>query len=243
MSTDTHRARFKVRPSFRWLSVLLVTALLSGPATALSVAQKKEIARTQFENAERMREALNGRPAHDRKARDYQRVIDAYRRVYYLSPTSTKADASAMAVAELLVEQGRLLKSDDILKAAVTQYEFLRREYPGSKYRVEALFTIAQIYKDDLNDKDNAKATLQEFVKRYPHSQQFEEARQALKELDEPPVQEAKKRKTKPEAKIADTKPLPSKKVVEPDDPETAAQEDETAAAKEPLKQVADAAE
>jgi N-acetylmuramoyl-L-alanine amidase len=193
---------------------LLVTALLSGPATALSVAQKKEIARTQFENAERMREALNGRPAHDRKARDYQRVIDAYRRVYYLSPTSTKADASAMAVAELLVEQGRLLKSDDILKAAVTQYEFLRREYPGSKYRVEALFTIAQIYKDDLNDNEKARDSFQEFLKRYSHTSQADDARAALKEMDADAA--AEKAAADQAAKVADKAanselPTPSK--------------------------------
>lgn len=214
MSTDTYRARLTARPSFRWLSVLLVTALLSGPASALSVAQKKEIARTQFDNAERMREALNGRPAHDRKARDYQRVIDAYRRVYYVSPTSTKADASAMAVAELLVEQGRLLKDDDTLKSAITQYEFLRREYPGSKYRVEALFTIAQIYKDDLNDNEKARESFQEFLKRYSHATQADDARAALKEMDADAA--AEKAAAAEAAKVADKAanselPTPSK--------------------------------
>ena len=45
---------------------------------------------------------------------------------------------------------------------------FLRREYPGSKYRAEALFTIGEIYRDDLDDSKQAKATFEDFVKRYP---------------------------------------------------------------------------
>jgi len=54
-----------------------------------------------------MREALNGRPPTERTRRDYQRVLNAYRSVYYGAPTSSKADPSAVAVAETLVEMGR----------------------------------------------------------------------------------------------------------------------------------------
>lgn len=185
MTRDTYHANLTAISSSRWISVLLVLAMFALPASALSVAKKKEIARTQFENAERLREALNGRPAKERRLRDYQRVIEAYRRVYYVAPTSNKADASVVAIAELLVEQGRSFKSDDALKNAIGQYEFLRREYPGSKHRVEALFTIAQIYRDDLSDNDKAKETLLEFLKRYPRSQQADDARASLKEIED----------------------------------------------------------
>ena len=54
-----------------------------------------------------MRESLNGRPEAERTRRDYQRVADAYRKVYYVAPDSSKADASVVAVAELLAEMGR----------------------------------------------------------------------------------------------------------------------------------------
>lgn len=144
-------------------------------------------ARTQFAAAERMREALNGRPASERPRREYSRVINAYRRVYYGSPTSTKADPSVVAVAELQVEMGRRFDDDDILRSAIAQYQFLRREYPGSKYRFDALFTIGEIYKDDLNDSAHARATFEEFLRRYPRNHLAEEARQALAE----PVQQA----------------------------------------------------
>ncbi len=63
----------------------------------------------------------------------------AYRNVYFGAPTSTKADPSVVAVAETLVEMGRRFDDDKILNEAIAQYKFLRKEYPGSKYRCDAL--------------------------------------------------------------------------------------------------------
>ncbi len=134
-----------------------------------------------------MREALNGRPQSERTRKDYQRVIDAYRKVYYVAPASSKADASVVAVAELLAEMGRQFEpGDKDLSAAIGQYEFLRREYPGSKYRVEALFTIGQIYKEDLGDDDAARNTFEEFLKHYPRSSLARDAKLALAEINAP---------------------------------------------------------
>ena len=141
-------------------------------------------ARERFAAAERMREALNGRPPTDRTRRDYQRVINAYRNIYFGAPTSTKADPSVVAVAETLVEMGRRFDDDKILNEAIAQYRFLRREYPGSKYRCDALFTMGEIYKDDLNDPEHARAVFQEFLHRYPHNRLIEDAQQAIAELD-----------------------------------------------------------
>ena len=140
-------------------------------------------ARDRFAAADRMREALNGRPPAERTRHDYQRVINAYRNVYFGAPVSTKADPSAVAVAETLVEMGRRFDDDKILEEAVAQYKFLRKEYPGSKYRCDALFTIGEIYKDDLNDPDQARATFEEFLHRYPHNRLVEDAQQAIGEL------------------------------------------------------------
>ena len=82
--------------------------LLLAAAPAHARRHKPESwARQQYATADRLREALNGRPAADRSRREYQRVIDAYRRVYYGSPAAAKADPSVVAVAELLVEMGR----------------------------------------------------------------------------------------------------------------------------------------
>jgi N-acetylmuramoyl-L-alanine amidase len=169
----------------RWLTAFFMLCLMLTPAFAASVQVKKQQARTQFENAERMREELNGLPQKDRTRKEYQRVTDAYRHVYYAAPTSSKADASVVAVAELLAECGRAFRDEKTLRLAIAQYEFLRKEYPGSKYRFDALFTIGQIYKDDLNENDKARETFQEVIRRYPHLQLSADAREAIAEMDQ----------------------------------------------------------
>jgi N-acetylmuramoyl-L-alanine amidase len=172
----------------RVLRVGAALVLLSLAALPAQARGKSEAwSRTQFTTAERLREALNGRPAQELTQHDYQRVINAYRRVYYAAPTSSKADASVVAVAELLAEMGRRLESKDTLRKATGQYEFLRREYPGSKYRFNALYTIGEIYKDDLEDPVRARGVFEEFLRRYPRNHLAEEARKALAE----PVQQA----------------------------------------------------
>src|SRR5260221_3021555 len=166
---------------------VLACLLLPASIHARTVKQKKEAARTQFETAERMREALDGTPEAQRARRDYQKVIDAYRKVYYTAPNAVKADASVLAVAELLDDQGRVLQDPKSFKDAIGQLAFLRKEYPGSKYRAEALFTTAQIYRDDLDDSEQAKATFADFLKRYPGNTHAPEAKKAIAEIDAPP--------------------------------------------------------
>jgi N-acetylmuramoyl-L-alanine amidase len=142
-------------------------------------------ARQQFSKAERMREALNGRPAGQRARAEYQRVIDAYRRVYFGSPASSKADPSVVATAELLADMGRRFDDNKILRSAVDEYRFVRKEYPGSKYRCDALFTIGEIYKDDLNDPEEARKTFQDFLHRYPRNRLAADAEGAVREIDD----------------------------------------------------------
>jgi N-acetylmuramoyl-L-alanine amidase len=189
----------------RVVALIVIGAALGIPASARrTVAQKKQAAGVQFDKAERMREALNGRAVSDRNRRDYNRVIDAYRAVYFTAPSSNKADASVVSVAELMVAMGRQFHDEKTLHAAIGQYEFLRREYPGSRFRMQALFTIAQVYKDDLDDAAQARATLEEFLKRYPHSELVADARDAIQELDQ---QAQAAEKPKPPAKTAKQEP------------------------------------
>jgi len=176
-----HRARrWGAVVSFATIALIAIAAM---PAFARA-HHNDAWARQEFAKAERMREALNGRPANQRTRREYQRVIDAYRRVYFGSPASSKADPSVVATAELMVEMGRRFDDDKILRGAVEEYRFLRKEYPGSKYRFDALFTIGEIYKDDLNDPEQARKTFEDFLHRYPRNRLAGDARAAVNEVD-----------------------------------------------------------
>src|ERR1700730_7549581 len=166
------------------LGAALLLALLPLATASARVHHNDAWARQQFAKAERLREALNGRPVGERTRREYQSVIDSYRRVYFGSPSSSKADPSVVATAELMIEMGRRFDDNKILRGAVEQYRFLRKEYPGSKYRFDALFTIGEIYKDDLNDPEEARTIFEDFLHRYPRNRLADDARAAMKEID-----------------------------------------------------------
>jgi N-acetylmuramoyl-L-alanine amidase len=161
--------------------LMVLLPLLSASAR---VRHNDTWARQRYAAAERMREALNGRPAGERSRREYQRVINAYRAVYFGAPASSKADPSVVATAELMVEMGRQFNDNTILRKAIVQYRFLRKEYPGSRYRFDALFTIGEVYKDDLGDRVEARATFEEFLRRYPRHHLADDTRAAIQELD-----------------------------------------------------------
>jgi len=190
----------------RWGALLLIVAL-PGVRAHARTHRSEAWAREHYASADRMREALNGRPPAERTRHDYQRVLNAYRAVYYGAPTSSKADPSAVAVAETLVEMGRRFDDNAILKEAIAQYKFLRKEYPGSKYRCDALFTMGEIYKDDLNDPEQARGVFEEFLHRYPHNRLAEDAQQAVAELDRQAKADKKadaKKKSRDEAAAKD---------------------------------------
>ena len=105
-----------------------------------------------YEQAQELREALQSRPEPQRTRAAYDRVLDAYRTVYHIDPASPKAEASVLAVAQLLGEEGHLFADERLLHAAMGQYAFLRVQYPDSRTRFAAF--IAQGEKqanDDLN--------------------------------------------------------------------------------------------
>src|SRR5215472_9550471 len=219
-----------------------VACVVVSSAEARTVKQKKQAARTQFETAERLREALDGRPESQRTRRDYLKVLDAYRKVYYTAPTSNKAEAAVLAVAELLDEQGRVFNDPKNYKDAIGQLVFLRREYPGSKYRVEALFTIGEIFRDDLNDPVQAKATFEDYLKHYPSSRLAPQAKQALAEMaDLERTASAKKRsaRLKTPARSASTRTKAAWASITPT-PAPEAQAEEKAAPEKASKPVRD---
>jgi len=186
------------------IGTAVVLFALCSPAR--DTQQSRQLARAQFETAERMREALNGKPSTQRTRREYQQVGDAYRRVYYLSPGSSKADSSVVAVAELLLQQGRSFNDEKALRAAIAQYEFLRHDYPGSKYRFDALFTIGQVYQQDLDELDKAKQTFQEFLKRYPRQRLAMQARDAIQEIDAEVSRRSRRPQPQRETKLVEAK-------------------------------------
>src|SRR5207302_743330 len=187
-----------------------------------SLAQKKALALAQFKTAEKMREALNGSPQSDRSQRDYARAIAAYDKVYLITPNSSRADASIVAAAELLAEEGRAFGDPKSSEDSIKKYKFLMDQYPGSKHRTEAMFTIGKIYQEDLQDGAAAKAQFEDFLKLHPKHPLSEAAREAMQAIDHPkpapkPVLAKMKSKSETSASKSATAPGKTENVVDND--------------------------
>jgi N-acetylmuramoyl-L-alanine amidase len=177
----------------------LFLCLLLACASSAFAAQHTPL--SPYEKAQRMREALEGRPEQQRTRRDYERVLNAYRSIYHSDPASPKADASISAVAELLAEQGRIFQDEKSLHDAIGQYEFLRKQYPASRFRYSALLTEGEIYLHDLDDRASAKAVFQQFLRLYPKNSLAEQARQELSNLHKQEIAAKHRKPTSAQAK------------------------------------------
>lgn len=158
---------------------LLVLAAILAPNLR---ADPKSDSQKQFERAVKMRTMLEGFLEKDRSLGDYQQTVLAYRKVYLITPEAPDATTALIAEAELYEEMGQLF-DPKFFDEAVARCNFLLKQYPGTRYRAETLFTIGKIQKDDQKKSTDAQATFKEFLKRYPRSEKADDARQALREL------------------------------------------------------------
>ena len=163
---------------------LLGIAFVPSPvlATSNTSSVKRDAASNQFGRAEEMRETLNTRPAEKRTLAEYKQVVNAYRRVYLITPHAAQVPESLLAVGDLNSEMGdRFGRS--YYQAAVDSYQFLIREYPQSKYVPDALLLVARLQKNQLGDQAAATKGFQDFLKKFPHSPRKREVQEELAEL------------------------------------------------------------
>jgi hypothetical protein len=107
-------SRSRITPA--WQARVAWSLLLLSP---VSVYGRQSPQLSPFERAQHLREALEARPESQRTQSDYARVLDAYRAVYHRDPTSPKAEASVLAVAQLLGDDGRIFSNEKLLHDAM----------------------------------------------------------------------------------------------------------------------------
>src|SRR6202046_4088158 len=163
-----------------FLLAAAVIVSLASPA----YADKKYEARQQFERAVRIRTVLEERPEKARTLSDYKQAIAAYQRVYLITPQAEEVTPALIAEAELYQQMAQQF-DEKYFQSAIDTYNFLLKQYPESRYRSEAIFSIAQIQKNDLGRPEVAEVTFKDFLKRFPNSDKAPRARQALKEISD----------------------------------------------------------
>ncbi|HEX9224462.1 MAG TPA: N-acetylmuramoyl-L-alanine amidase [Candidatus Acidoferrales bacterium] len=167
-----------------FLRLLLANAFLLCvfPSVRAQSSAKKEAAQAQYDRAEKLRAALESKPAGERPLSDYKQAVSSYRRVYLITPHAAQVPAALTAIAELNIEMGQRFGSK-YFQAAVDAYQFLLHQYPASKNREDALLAIASIQKDDLGQPDLAAKSYEEFLKLHPKSPHRREALEGLAEI------------------------------------------------------------
>jgi N-acetylmuramoyl-L-alanine amidase len=168
------------RPKKFFLLAIAILVSLASPA----YADRKYEARQQFERAVRIRTVLEERPEKSRTLADYKQVVAAYQKVYLITPQAEEVTPALIAEAELYEQMARQF-DEKYFQSAIDKYNFLLKQYPESRYRSEAIFSIAQIQKDDLGQPEVAEVTFKDFLKRFPKSDKAPKARQALKEISD----------------------------------------------------------
>lgn len=158
---------------------LLMLAWGSGLAATPSSSEKASRA---WQKAVRMRVALETRS--NRPAADYLRVVRAFQLVYRTDPAYTKTPAALAAAAEVYEEMGRQFSNDRYYSKAVGAYRFLSVQYPHSSLARDALFTVAEIYRTEIENPEEAKAAYQQFLAAYPRSRKAAEAQKRIASID-----------------------------------------------------------
>jgi N-acetylmuramoyl-L-alanine amidase len=178
--------RHDAAPSRTLLRVLLTCALvlslfpLAGRADDSS---RREAAKSQFDRAEKAREALESRSENARTQKDYTALVIQYQRVYLTSTHGAEIPTSLNEVAELFRTMGDLFDSK-YYQRSIDAFQFLLKQYPASKYREDALLAIAQIEQEDLHDAVLAQKTYEQFLTLHPRSSHAAEVRAALGRLN-----------------------------------------------------------
>jgi N-acetylmuramoyl-L-alanine amidase len=186
----------RLRKRSAW--ALLFATLLALPAVCLATvsAARRQRAIAAFNNAQRLRTTLESRPESQRRKTDYKKVIDAYREVCRLNPAYSKTPVSLAAIAELYEEMGHVFSSNDYYLESIKTYRFLMKGYPQNRLARDALFTIGEVYRTDLDNSEEARKAYEDFIVMFPKSDKLVEARDKLKMLDEEATGRAKTRAT-----------------------------------------------
>jgi len=171
---------------------LLVLSLLgaavvfsAGGAPANDTASRETLAHAQYERAKGLQATLDQKPASARTTAEYLRVIQAYRRVYLITPQATEVTPALMAIGGMYEEMGERF-DEKYFRSAVDAYQYLLHQYPKSRYAAQALLAVGRLEKEKLDQPELAKRTYQEFLRRFPNAPEAKEVREGLKERASP---------------------------------------------------------
>ena len=167
--------------------VLMVTASLGGAARAARrriVYSPLARASGAYFHALALRRALEARPSSAKTKAAYEVVARAFHEVYLADPAYVKAPVSLALEGEINAEMGRQFHDPAAFERAIQAYQFLIAKYPATPMARHALFTIGEIYRNDLGERQAARSVFVEFLREYPDASQARAARDNLEQMN-----------------------------------------------------------
>ena len=130
-----------------------------------------------------MRAALEARPPYARPVSQYLKLIRRFQEVYRIDPSYRGSPAALADAAKLYQQVGRQFSDQRYFEASIKTYQLVISAYPGSAFSRDALFTIGEIYRSDLNRPDDARRVFKQYVKQYPNSTKARVAREKIEPM------------------------------------------------------------
>ncbi len=122
--------------------------------TSLSFA--KEDASQLYNKALQLEKDLRGSGSLQKQVASWEKVIRAFRNVYYSFPSSGYCDNSLFHVAALYAEMGNTFHDPLYFRRATSTYQFLIEQYPSSSLLAEAILESIRILRQELGKEEDA---------------------------------------------------------------------------------------
>ena len=119
---------------------------------------------------------------------DFQKAFEYYSKVYNEFPDSPEGGKACFEIGKYY--QSMLapnLPKEESMRKAITYYNIVVKTYDSIKEAQPALFMIAFIHDNELNEPDSAKIFYTQFVDKYPNSDLAKSAKIELQSLGQKP--------------------------------------------------------
>ena len=177
-----HAGRDRLRA---WaVSLAGIAVFLASPARPTEAASRRDRAETAYRRAVKMRAALEAKRPARRPFKDYSKLIRAFDLVYRTDPGYGQTPRALADEAEIYRQMGRVFANDRYYESAAATYQFLIDQYAGASVSRDAVFTLAEIYRVDLENPDEAAKAYTQFLTKYPYARDAPVAKLRLRELN-----------------------------------------------------------
>ncbi len=151
-------------PVHAWASVGIRLDGVAGSFLQLEGGKRGSV--SDWDEALAARRRFEAEPRRMRSWEAYEHVMNGFRAIYRGDPGDAHAAAAVMQVAELFAERERELGDGKGTQAAVAQYEYLAKAYPGDKLAPVALERALKLLGPQ--DADQARKIRLQLVDDYP---------------------------------------------------------------------------